>query len=280
MTQLAFSPITPVTHLPITVTESGYSPTPETGAVSIQNLDKFYQIDGKQLQVLKGVSLDIKAGEFISIVGRSGCGKSTLLRIVVGLEDGGSGGILLDGEPITGPSLSRGIVFQDPSLFPWMTVEQNVAFALLNVNLPDHKKRDLVAEHIALVNLTGFEKAYPKELSGGMAQRAAIARALVTRPKVLLLDEPLGALDALTRVYLQNELQRIWIEHRTTVIMVTHDVEEAVYLGDRVVVMETHPGRIKSVVDVPITHPRDRHSPIFHRIKDSILDDLTGGTVT
>ena len=155
-------------------------------------------------------------------------------------------------------------------------INQNVKFAIEVGDLAAARS-DIVARNIARVNLTGFEKAYPHQLSGGMAQRAAIARALVNEPKILLLDEPLGALDALTRLYLQAELQRIWIEHRSTMIMVTHDVEEALFLGDRVVVMQSNPGRVKRVVDVPLEHPRDRASPVFHRLKDEILADLIGG---
>jgi ABC-type nitrate/sulfonate/bicarbonate transport system ATPase subunit len=250
---------------------------PADGALAIRNVRKLYRIDGRPLVVLDGIDLDIRPGEFVSIVGRSGCGKSTLLRLIVGLETDYEGEIRLDGELIRSTSLDRGIVFQDHALFPWMTVEQNVGFALLNQDLPLPEKARRVAEHIALVNLAGFEQAYPKELSGGMAQRAAIARALVAAPKVLLLDEPLGALDALTRVYLQNELQRIWLRHRSTVVMVTHDVDEAVYLGDRVIVMDTHPGRIKRIVDVPLPHPRDRASRPLQEIRDEILAELTAG---
>jgi len=246
----------------------------EQGGVAISALSKHYRIEGKSLPVLQGVDLDIEPGEFVSIVGPSGCGKSTLLRLVLGLDNDYSGEIRVDGERVTGTSLDRGIVFQDHRLFPWMTVEQNVALALLNRDLPEVEKQRRVAEHIALVNLDGFEKAYPHQLSGGMAQRAAIARALVNEPKVLLLDEPLGALDALTRVYLQNELQRIWLRHRSTVILVTHDVEEAIYLGDRVIVMDANPGRIARIVPVPLPHPRDRSAPVLRRLKEEILGEL------
>ncbi|MDE1150251.1 MAG: ABC transporter ATP-binding protein [Azospirillaceae bacterium] len=249
----------------------------DTGALSIRGVAKQYTLDGKPLAVLDGIDLDIQPGQFISIVGRSGCGKSTLLRLIAGLDDQYEGDILLDGQRIQSTSLDRGIVFQDHSLFPWMNVEENVAFALLNHDLPAAEKRRLVREHIQLVGLSGFERAYPKALSGGMAQRAAIARALVNRPKILLLDEPLGALDALTRIHLQKELQRIWIEHRTTMIMVTHDVEEAVYLGDQVVVMDARPGRIRRVVPVPLDHPRDRKAPGFHALTEEIIGDLTEG---
>jgi len=248
-----------------------------SGELGIQALSKQYPLEGKSLKVLDNINLDILPGEFVSIVGPSGCGKSTILRLVVGLDADYQGRIVLDGKPITSTSTDRGIVFQDHRLFPWMTVEDNIGFALINTTLQPAEKHDIVARNIARVNLTGFEKAYPHQLSGGMAQRAAIARALVNEPKILLLDEPLGALDALTRLYLQAELQRIWIEHRSTMIMVTHDVEEALFLGDRVVVMQSNPGRVKRVVDVPLEHPRDRASPVFHRLKDEILADLIGG---
>lgn len=245
-----------------------------SGGVRVRGLSKNYRIEGREFGVLQNIDLDIKPGEFVSIVGPSGCGKSTLLRLIVGLDNDYSGDIELDGKKITGTSLDRGIVFQDHRLFPWMTVEKNIALALLNRDFSEQRKQQLVADHIQLVNLSGFEKAFPHQLSGGMAQRAAIARGLVNEPTVLLLDEPLGALDALTRVYLQNELQRIWVQHRSTMIMVTHDVEEAVYLGDRVIVMDANPGRISRVIPVPLPHPRDRGSPVLRRIRDEILGEL------
>ncbi|MDT4815365.1 Aliphatic sulfonates import ATP-binding protein SsuB [compost metagenome] len=178
--------------------------------------------------------------------------------------------------PIAGTSLERGIVFQDHRLFPWKTVEQNIALALKNQRLDKREKAALIAEHLALVGLTGFEQAYPHQLSGGMAQRAAIARALVTRPKVLLLDEPFGALDALTRLHLQRELQRIWVQQRSTMIMVTHDVEEALFLSDRVIVMDPRPGRIRHEVRVDLPHPRERNSPRLQQLKDELLEELIG----
>lgn len=248
---------------------------PGRGALTISGMRKSYAINGEQRLVLDGIDLAVRPGEFVSIVGASGCGKSTLLRLIVGLEDDYAGEIRLDGERVVTTSLDRGIVFQDHRLFPWMTLEENIGLALLNTNVPKTRRAQIVAEHIALVNLTGFEKAYPHQLSGGMAQRAAIARALVTEPKLLLLDEPLGALDALTRVHVQAELQRIWMAQRSTMIMVTHDVEEALYLGDRVIVMAPNPGRIRRIVDVDLPHPRDRASPLLHRLKDEILAELT-----
>ncbi len=250
----------------------------QRGELTIHDLDKSFVIAGEPRSVLQGINLSVRPGEFVSIVGASGCGKSTLLRLIVGLDSEYSGEIRLDGERIATTSLDRGIVFQDHRLFPWMTLEQNIELALLNTETPRARRAAIVAEHIALVGLTGFEKAYPHQLSGGMAQRAAIARALVTEPKLLLLDEPLGALDALTRVHVQNELQRIWLAQRSTMVMVTHDVEEALYLGDRVIVMSPHPGRIRRIVDVGLPHPRDRRSPLLHRLRDEILAELTGNT--
>lgn len=248
----------------------------QPGALEISHLNKHYRIDGQSLPVLQGIDLNVLPGEFVSIVGASGCGKSTLLRLIVGLEDDFDGQIRLDGDPVSGTSLERGIVFQDHRLFPWKTVEQNILLALKNSHLDKREKTERVAEHIELVGLGGFEHAYPHQLSGGMAQRAAIARALITRPKVLLLDEPFGALDALTRIRLQHELQRIWVQQRSTMIMVTHDVEEALYLGDRVIVMDPRPGRIRHEVKVELPHPRDRQSPRLHRLRDELLLELTG----
>ncbi len=252
------------------------NPSVQRGELTIRDLNKSFVIGGQPRSVLEGINLTVRPGEFVSIVGASGCGKSTLLRLIVGLDDQYSGEIRLDSERIATTSLDRGIIFQDHRLFPWMTLEQNIELALLNTGTPKARRAAIVAEHIALVGLTGFEKAYPHQLSGGMAQRAAIARALVTEPKVLLLDEPLGALDALTRVHVQNELQRIWMAQRSTMVMVTHDVEEALYLGDRVVVMSPHPGRIRRIVEVDLPHPRDRRSALLHRLKDEILAELTG----
>jgi len=247
------------------------------GALTVSGLDKSFDIGGKPRKILDSIDLDVRPGEFVSIVGASGCGKSTLLRLIAGLDTDYSGELRLDGDRIATTSLDRGVVFQDHRLFPWMTLEQNVELALLNTDTPKSRRAQIVADHIALVNLKGFEKAYPHQLSGGMAQRAAIARALVTEPKLLLLDEPLGALDALTRVHVQNELQRIWMAQRSTMVMVTHDVEEALYLGDRVIIMSPNPGRIRRIVEVDLPHPRDRRSPLLHRLKDEILTELTSG---
>jgi ABC-type nitrate/sulfonate/bicarbonate transport system ATPase subunit len=244
------------------------------GTIDIRQLHKQYTTPQHTLKVLEDINLSIRPGEFISIVGASGCGKSTLLRLLIGLEADYEGQLLLDEQPIRGASLDRGIVFQEHRLFPWLTVAQNVALGLLNAPGTQAAKDKSVREHIHLVGLKGFEQAYPHQLSGGMSQRVAIARALVNRPEVLLLDEPFGALDALTRTRLQQELQRIWQAEGITAILVTHDVEEAVYLGDRVVVMQPRPGRIRRIVDVPLGRPRDRASADFVTIKDDVLSEF------
>ena len=244
------------------------------GTLEIDRLSKTYPVKGQALPVLEDISLAVRPGEFVSIVGTSGCGKSTLLRLIVGLEGDYRGELRLDGQRIVDTSLERGIVFQEHRLFPWLTVEQNVALGLLNAALSAEEKTRTVSEHVALVGLKGFEGAYPHQLSGGMSQRVAIARALVSRPEVLLLDEPFGALDALTRAHLQQELQRVWLSEGITMILVTHDVEEAVYLGDKVVVMAPRPGRIRRTVSVDLPHPRDRTGADFARLKDEVLREL------
>lgn len=246
------------------------------GSVLIQALHKSYSQHAKgQLKVLEQINLDIQAGEFISIVGSSGCGKSTLLRLLVGLEAEYQGQIQVDGQAIQGTSLKRGIVFQDHRLFPWLSVQENVRVALHNSQLSRKQEDELIAEHLDLVRLSKFKEAYPSQLSGGMNQRVAIARSLVNRPEILLLDEPFGALDALTRHKLQDEIQRIWQHEKITMIMVTHDVEEAVYLADRVVVMQPHPGRIKRVVDIKVPHPRKREDVRLINLKNDILLDFS-----
>jgi sulfonate transport system ATP-binding protein len=245
------------------------------GTLSLSNISKSYRVDGKDFLVLNDVSLDVAPGEFVSVVGPSGCGKSTLLRLIMGLDGEYDGSIRLDGQPIVRPGLDRGIVFQEHRLYPWLNVEKNIGIALQNSPLSKAQKRDAIREHIALVGLTGFEKALPSQLSGGMSQRVAIARALVNRPEVLLLDEPLGALDALNRSRLQQELQRIWQVEGITMILVTHDVEEAVFLGDRVVVMQPRPGRIKRIVPITKSHPRKRNDFDLLQIREGIIADFS-----
>lgn len=246
----------------------------QPGVIDIRGVSKQYLVNDRALQVLTGLNLTIAPGEFLSIVGSSGCGKSTLLRLILGLDVDYSGEIRVAGEVVRGTSLDRGIVFQDHRLFPWLTIAQNVGLGLENSPWSTERKRETVASHIALVGLQGFEQAYPHQLSGGMQQRAAIARALVNQPSILLLDEPFGALDALTRTHLQQELQRIWQAEKLTSILVTHDVDEAVYLGDRVVVMQPRPGRIQRIVPVPVAHPRDRADPQLKAIIDEVRGEI------
>ncbi len=240
--------------------------------LELRNVSKTFTLGAEAVQVLQDIELTVAPGEFLSLVGLSGCGKTTLLRLIVGLDPHYKGDILLGNQKLNGPSRKRGIVFQEPRLFPWLTVERNVALALGKE--ADREGRKAVEEHLALVGLKGFEKVFPGQLSGGMAQRAAIARALVARPSVLLLDEPLGALDALTRLYMQRELERIWQAEKTTMLMVTHDIDEAVQLSDRVVVLSCRPGRIKKIIPVDLPRPRERESAGFLATKAAILDQF------
>jgi len=244
------------------------------GRLELSEVGKTFRVNGRTHAALDGIDLAIAPGEFVTVVGASGCGKSTLLRLIAGLDTAHSGTILHDGTPVEGPSLARSIVFQAPRLFPWRTVAGNVALGLLNAKLDRATKRRVIADHITLVGLDRFADAYPHQLSGGMAQRAAIARSLVSRPGVLLLDEPFGALDALNRARLQNELLRIWSQERTTMVLVTHDVDEALYLGDRVIVMAPDPGRIARIIPVALAKPRDRSDPQMLRLRAEILDLL------
>jgi sulfonate transport system ATP-binding protein len=238
----------------------------------IENLNKRYLTPVGEVEALRDIDLTIGAGEFVAIVGASGCGKSTLLRIIAGLENGFRGAVKLGDVPIAGPGLDRGMVFQEHRLIPWLTVEKNVAFGL---NGRENGERErIVREHLELVGLAGFARAYPHQLSGGMAQRVAIARALVNQPRLLLLDEPFGALDALTKIQMQQEILRIWEVEQTTMVLVTHDIDEAIYLGDRVVVMSSRPGTVKKVLPVPLPRPRDRSSYEFVQIRKEIFDEF------
>jgi len=222
---------------------------------------------------LDAVSLAIAPGELVSIVGPSGCGKSTLLRLIAGLDTPTAGELWVGPEPITGPSAERGLVFQDPNLFPWLTVRRNIQAGLVARGVL-HEKRDEVNEFMRLVGLDQFADAYPHHLSGGMAQRAALARALINHPKILLLDEPLGALDAFTRMRMQDEVLRLWEARGTTMLLVTHDIDEAIYMSDRIVIMTPRPGRIEHIIDVTLDRPRLRNSDDFLRLRGEILDLL------
>jgi ABC-type nitrate/sulfonate/bicarbonate transport system ATPase subunit len=224
-------------------------------------------------RALDGISLVVEAGELVSIVGPSGCGKSTLLRLIAGLDLPSSGELRTGTEVITGPNAARGLVFQDPDLFPWLTVRRNVQAGLVALGVL-HRKRHEVDEFIRLVGLEGFAEAYPHQLSGGMAQRVALARALITHPKVLLLDEPLGALDAFTRMRMQDEVLRLWQTRVTTMLLVTHDIDEAIYMSDRILIMTPRPGRVDRIIPVELNRPRDRSGTEFLRLRSEILELL------
>ena len=240
--------------------------------LSLQNVSKVFPGKGGMIKTLRGkasldfvaiedISLDIEHNTFVTIIGPSGCGKSTLLNIISGLSEATSGTVLLDNQPISGPGPDRGMVFQNYALMPWMTVQENIGFAVETVfpKMPANRRRGIVDENIKLVGLDGAEKKHPHELSGGMRQRVGIARALAIGPKILLMDEPFGALDALTRGYLQEEIERIWEQRRQTVVMITHSIDEALLLSDRIVMMTRGPkAKIDQVLDVPFPRPRNR----------------------
>ncbi|MDR1976638.1 MAG: ABC transporter ATP-binding protein [Campylobacteraceae bacterium] len=239
--------------------------------IELSHLSKTFNLKNKRVEALKDVNLQIKEGEFVSIIGASGCGKSTLLRVIGGLDANYEGEALFEGYAVRAPSREKGFIFQDHRLLPWLTVEDNIKFSLP----PKTQNADkLISEKLEIVNLKGFEKAYPKELSGGMAQRVAIARALANHPKVLLLDEPFGALDAITKIKMQEEMERIWQREQITMILVTHDIDEAVYLGERVVVMSG--GVIRTVHNINLPNPRNRISIEFNKQKESIYKEFFG----
>jgi ABC-type nitrate/sulfonate/bicarbonate transport system ATPase subunit len=226
-----------------------------------------------QRLALSGVSFSLNAGEMVALIGPSGCGKSTLLRLIAGLDSPDSGDLFIGSEPITGPRAERGLVFQDPSLFPWLTVRRNIEAGLVARGVL-HEQRHEVDEFMRLVALEQFANSYPHHLSGGMAQRVALARALINHPKVLLLDEPLGALDAFTRMRMQDEVLRLWEARRTTILLVTHDIDEAIYMSDRIMIMTQRPGRIERTITIALERPRDRSSSDFLRLRGDILELL------
>ncbi|WP_145133877.1 ABC transporter ATP-binding protein [Paenibacillus sp. Y412MC10] len=236
--------------------------------LNITALSKSFDTAKGRVEALHKVDLNIREGEFITVIGPSGCGKSTLLRIIAGLDGQYSGTITLAGQNITGPGIDKGFIFQEHRLFPWLTVEKNIA---ADLSLRDPEVRRKVDELIELVKLGGFETAYPKELSGGMAQRVAIARALLRNPRVLLLDEPFGALDAFTRAHMQDVLLDIWRRNQTTMIFVTHDIDEAVFLANRVVILKPRPGQIKSIVPIDLPYPRKKTTSSFQELRLRVL---------
>jgi len=246
------------------------SPAVAGASLDVEGVSHAFDIDGAILPVLDNVSFAVKPGEFVALLGPSGCGKSTLLRLVAGLEPPRSGTLSEDGAPITGPFPSRVVVFQDPTLFPWRSVWDNVALGLEAQGILK-SQRHRVDAAIDLVGLSGFRKAYPHQLSGGMAQRVALARALVNDPRILVLDEPLGKLDSLTRITMQAELASLWQQSGFTTLLVTHDVEEAVFLANRVIVFSERPARIAADIAVDRPYPRHRGDPILAELRRNIL---------
>ena len=241
--------------------------------VEIRDLVKKFQTRNGEVVALNGVDLSIQDKEFVCVVGPSGCGKSTLLNMIGGLDTPTSGELLVDGKEVDGPSPKRGIVFQQYALFPWLTVEKNVQFGLKLQGMPRERMEQVTEKYLRAVGLENFAHSYPKELSGGMKQRVAIARAYAVNPEVLLMDEPFGALDAQTRVQLQTELLETWEHEQKTCFFITHDVEEAIILAQRVVIMSARPGRVKDIVDIDIPYPRDqatKMSPRFLELKNDI----------
>jgi NitT/TauT family transport system ATP-binding protein len=235
----------------------------------LRNVTKIFEAENGEREALEDINLVVKPAEFLCIVGPSGCGKTTLLRMIAGLDYPSSGEIILDGNQVTGPSPDRGMVFQEFSLFPWKTVLKNVEFGLEILEVPE--RQQIAEEYIELVGLQGFEQSYPYELSGGMKQRVAIARALATNPAILLMDEPFGSVDAQTRNILQEELLEIWARTKKTILFVTHSVDEAVYLGDRILVMSTRPGRIIECMQVTLPRPRKRTSIEANELRERLL---------
>ena len=247
-------------------------------SVSIQAVSRVFETaKGQRTQALVPVDFEVRDNDFVTILGPSGCGKSTLLRIVAGLDHATSGRVLLDGVPVEGPGADRGMVFQSYTLFPWLTIEQNIRFGLRERGMPEAQQKERAAYFIAKVGLRGFEQHFPKQLSGGMQQRTAIARALANDPKILLMDEPFGALDNQTRVLMQELLLGIWEAERKTVLFVTHDIDEAIFMANRVAVFSARPGRIKPELAVDLPHPRHytiKTSPEFMDLKARLTEEI------
>lgn len=252
-----------------------YSVRRPLAAIDIKGVSKVFSVGGKTVQALRDVNLSIKKGEFVCLIGASGCGKSTLLRIMAGFETASSGHVNMYDMPIVGPSPERGMVFQDYGLFPWLTVKENIGFGQRQRNLPKPKLDEISMYYTDMVGLTKFADYYPGQLSGGMKQRVAIARVLANDCEVLLMDEPFGALDALTREKLQQDLLEIWARTKVTVVFVTHAVEEAVMLSDRVVVMTAGPGRIEEDIKLELVRPRDITAIEFNQVRRDVTQYLT-----
>jgi NitT/TauT family transport system ATP-binding protein len=242
------------------------------GRIECRSVRKTYRdaADGTEIVALDGLTLDIEPREFLTLLGPSGCGKSTLLNILAGFERPDSGKVLLNGVAIQRPGPDRGVVFQDYTLFPWLNIQQNVEYGLREKGMDKAESRAIAQRFLAMVGLSGFERRFPHELSGGMRQRVALIRVLAIDPEILLMDEPFAAVDAQTRIILQEELQRLWMQTLKTVIFVTHSVDEAIYLADRVTVMTARPGLVKAIVPIDLPRPRDSMSDAFNRYRREI----------
>jgi NitT/TauT family transport system ATP-binding protein len=267
----------------MTTSTTGTQQGTDAARISVQGVTKTFDLSGEQFIALDNVSLDIADNEFVTVVGPSGCGKSTLMNLLAGLDQPTSGHAIVDGKVVTGPGPDRGVIFQQYALFPWLSVRKNVEFGLKTAGLGAKERREKAEHFIEMVGLSQFADALPKMLSGGMKQRCAIARAYAVDPTILLMDEPFGALDALTRVKLQEQLLDTWSQEKRTVLFITHDVDEAVFLANRVVVMAARPGRIFDIVDVNLPYPRTeemRLSPEFtalrNRVWHSVYHQNTG----
>jgi len=252
------------------------------GELRVEGLSKTYgRREGwnttRYLRVFEDISFTVRDGEFVSIIGSSGCGKSTLLSIAGGLAEASGGSIYLDGRPVRGPGLDRGIVFQEFALFPWLTVLGNIKFGLRSKGVPPAEQDRLARKYVDLVGLTGFEDFHPYRLSGGMRQRVGLARALAIEPAALLMDEPFGALDAQTREAMQGALSDIWVKTRSTVLFITHDIREAIYLSDRILVLSGRPAQLSLELTVDLPRPRLRHDPVFQDY-EAQLESALGGT--
>lgn len=246
-------------------------------SLSLKNVKKTFSLKTGDVEVLRDINLEINDGDFISIVGPSGCGKSTLLKLILGLDDVTSGEVTVNSKhPQETDSTEVGMVFQEPRLLPWKTVEKNIEFGIVDKSLSKEERVDLIARYIKMIGLEGFEKALPKQLSGGMKQRVGIARTLINKPQILLLDEPFGALDAFTKINLQNEVLKIWEKEKSTMVIVTHDIDEAIFLGTKVVVMSPKPGIIQKVFDIQLPRPRIRMSDDFTYYRKKIYREFFG----
>lgn len=253
-------------------TETLKRPPFPSGKLRLEHVGMAFDNDGKSFPVLEDINLDVSDGEFICLVGPSGCGKSTLLNLMGGFLAPTSGSITIDGQPVHGPDPRRILVFQERGVFPWLTVEGNIGFGLSSLSRAERDQR--IAHYVQMMRLQGFEHTYPADLSGGMKQRLQVARALAVNPDILYLDEPFGALDSVTRLIMRGELLRIWESERRTIIFVTHDIDEAVQLADRVVVLSSRPAKIEDVLTIDIAHPRNISSPRYLQLRDELMSKI------